>query len=135
MGELMGVAELSQYLKVNPQTVYNWVSSNKVPFTKMGDLLRFNKSDIDEWLKKKTTYPDRMRYKDFEIEAVPYQLAESKKWTTNINIWKHKGYKSISRNFYANSVYETKEEAIKYCFILGKEIIDGKKENCSIDDM
>ena len=57
MEELMGVTELSQYLKVNPQTIYNWVSNNKVPYTKIGDLLRFKKSDIDGWLKKKTAYP------------------------------------------------------------------------------
>jgi len=135
MDEMMGVIELSKYLKVNPQTIYNWVSDNKVPYTKIGDLLRFKKSDIDEWFKKKTEYPDRVRYKEFEIEAAPYQLTELKKWKLNINIWKHKGYESVVRNFGASNTFDSKEEAIKHCFDFGIKIIDGKIENLTVMDM
>ena len=135
MEELMGVTELSNYLKVNPQTIYNWVASNKIPYTKVGDLLRFRKSDIDGWVKKKTAYPDRVRYKDFEIEASPYQLADSKKWMLSICIWKHKGYESVSQPFSTANTYDSKEEAIKHCFHLGKKIIDGEIENCSVDNL
>lgn len=129
MEELMDVTELSQYLKVNPQTIYNWVSNNKVPCTKVGDLLRFKKTDIDEWLKKKTAYPDRMRYKDFEIEASPYQLADSKKWTININMWKHSLEGSVCTPYNAKNTYDSKDEAMKNCFIFGKKIIDGEIPN------
>ncbi|MDP8211664.1 MAG: helix-turn-helix domain-containing protein [Candidatus Zapsychrus exili] len=129
MEELMGVTELSQYLKVNPQTIYNWVSNSKVPYTKVGDLLRFKKSDIDVWLKKKTAYPDRVRYEDFEIEASPYQLADSKKWTININIWKFSSDGAKCTPYSAKNTYDTKEEAMKNCFIFGKKIIDGEITN------
>ncbi|MBL7132448.1 MAG: helix-turn-helix domain-containing protein [Candidatus Omnitrophica bacterium] len=37
--------------------MYNWVSQNKIPYAKIGDLLRFKKSDIDKWIAGKTTYP------------------------------------------------------------------------------
>jgi len=53
MEELMGVTELSQYLKVNPQTIYNWVSKKEIPYIKIGDLVRFKKSIINEWIKSK----------------------------------------------------------------------------------
>lgn len=135
MDEMMGVTELSNYLKVNPQTIYNWVANNKIPYTKVGDLLRFKKTDIDEWVKKKTAYPDRIMYKGFEIEAVPYQLADSKKWKPHIIIWKHKGHESVFRPVSVSSTYDTKEEALKRCFNFGKKVIDGEIENCSVDDM
>ena len=53
----MGVSTLAKYLKVNPQTIYNWVSQGKIPHVKIGDLLRFKKSDIDKWIAGKTKYP------------------------------------------------------------------------------
>jgi len=124
--ELMGVIELSKHLKVNPQTIYNWVATNKIPYTKVGDLLRFKKTDIDEWFKKKTAYPDRVRYKGLEIEASPYQLADSKKWTVQVNIWEHTGNGSKFTPYHASNTFESKEEAMKYSFIFGKKIIDGE---------
>jgi len=133
MDELMGVTELSKYLKVNTQTIYNWVADGKIPYTKIGNLLRFKKSDIDEWFKKGTAYPDRVRYKDFEIEAKSYQLADSKRWALSIYIWKHKGHESVSQPFTGGNTYESKGEAIRHCFNLGKKIIDGEIENCSVD--
>jgi len=134
MDELIGVTELAQYLKVNPQTIYNWVSGNKVPYTKVGDLLRFKKEDIDGWLKKKTTYPDRIRYKNFEIEAIPYPIV-GKKWTLSVSIWRHKGSESISRPFSGSNVYDSKNEAIKNCIDFGVQIIDGKIKDISVDDL
>lgn len=135
MKELIGVKELAQYLKVNPQTIYNWVADNKIPYTKVGDLLRFSKLDIDEWVKKKTAYPDRIRYKEFEIEAATFPLREPEGWSLGLLILKHKGYETVSRYFSGRNIYSSKEEAVKHCFNVGKKIIDGKIKNCSIKDM
>lgn len=129
MEELMGVTELSRHLRVNPQTIYNWVANNKIPYTKVGDLLRFKKSDIGEWFKKKTAYPDRIRYKELEIEASPYQLADSKKWTIQVNILKHAGDGSKCTPYYAANTFDSKDEAIKHSYIFGKKIIDGEIKN------
>ena len=49
--ELLTVKELSEYLKVNPQTIYNWVSQKKIPYIKIGDLVRFKEDDILKWIK------------------------------------------------------------------------------------
>jgi len=135
MEELMSVVELSKYLKVNPQTIYNWVSNNKIPYMKVGDLLRFKKTDIDDWLRKKTFYPDRDRYKEFEIEAIPHQHPETKKWFLNIRIWKKRGDQLVSRPFSNKEPFDSKEMAIIHCFILGRKIIDGEVENFSVDGM
>jgi len=52
---LMSVKELSVYLGVKEQWIYERVSLNEIPFIKMGKLLRFKKSAIDQWLKSQET--------------------------------------------------------------------------------
>lgn len=130
MDGMMDVAQLADYLKVNPQTIYNWVHDNKIPFTKMGDLLRFNKIDVDRWLRKKTAYPDRIRYKEYEIEASPYPVLIDavEKWSLHVDIWENKGYEMTARPFFGKEYFDSKEVAIIYCFNLGRHIIDNKPE-------
>jgi len=38
MGQLIGLTEPAEYVKVNKQTIYNWVNKKEIPFTKIGDL-------------------------------------------------------------------------------------------------
>jgi len=134
MGELLGVTELAEYLKVNKQTIYNWVNKKGIPFVKIGDLLRFDKDEINRWLKNKTFRPDIIEYNGYEIQASPYQLAESKRWTVNIYILKHRGSHTTSRNFSSSNTFLTKEEAVKHCFAFGMKIIDDKIKGFSVKD-
>lgn len=78
---------------------------------------------------------DEMQYKGFRILAVPIQLAESKKWPISINIERHTGDKVNCRNFSAGDTYKTREEAVQHCFNFGKQIIDGKVEGCTVQDL
>jgi hypothetical protein len=78
---------------------------------------------------------DRLKYKGYIIKAKPYQLAKDKSWTININIERHTGSAVTVRNFSAANTFPTEEEAIQHCFIFGKQIIDGKAEGCSVDDL
>ena len=50
----MDVKELAFYLTVSEGTIYDWVCYKKIPFTKVGRLVRFEKSKIDSWLLEKT---------------------------------------------------------------------------------
>lgn len=128
MESLMEVVQLADYLKVNPQTIYNWVHDQKIPFTKIGDLLRFNKKDVDCWLSKKTAYPDRARYKEYEIEASPYPVLidEVKKWALHVDIWENNGRDMTTRPFSGKEYYDSKEAAVIHCFNFGRHIIDTK---------
>jgi hypothetical protein len=74
-------------------------------------------------------------YKGYIIEALPEQLLENKKWTININIWKHRGGNISQKPFSAPNTFVTKEEAIESCFNFGKQIIDGQIENCTVVDL
>jgi len=54
----MTVMELREYLQEKParQTVYQWVNARKIPYTKHGKTLYFQKSEIDEWLRNGRTH-------------------------------------------------------------------------------
>jgi len=48
---LMTVPEVANYLQVHKGTVYSWVWADKLPCVRIGDLVRFRKSDIEDLLK------------------------------------------------------------------------------------
>lgn len=55
--DLMNVQELSRYLNVPVATLYNWVYFRKIPFIKLGGLLRFRKEEINEFVRQRTIKP------------------------------------------------------------------------------
>lgn len=77
----------------------------------------------------------KLHYKGFEIEATPYQLADTGLWTTHIYIWKHKGQGSTNKEFSSANPFRDREEAIKNCLNYGKQIINGQFEGRSVEDL
>ena len=61
MPQLLDVDDLAKYLKLQKQTIYNWLNQRKISGIKLGGVWRFDKKEIDKWLKaqsrqiKKTT--------------------------------------------------------------------------------
>ncbi len=51
MKRLLDVEELAKYLKLRKQTIYNWLNQNKISGIKIGGVWRFDKAEIDKWLK------------------------------------------------------------------------------------
>jgi len=49
---LLSVEELAQYLNLRKQTIYNWLYNKKISGIKIGKVWRFDKREIDKWLKK-----------------------------------------------------------------------------------
>jgi len=49
---LMNVDELADYLGLQKQTIYNWLHKKKISGIKIGKIWRFDRKDIDSWLKK-----------------------------------------------------------------------------------
>lgn len=78
---------------------------------------------------------DVIQYKDFEVHAAPYQLADTKEWKINISIVKYHASHSNLRNFSAADSYETRTEAVKHCFQFGRQIINGQSPDCSVSDL
>lgn len=61
----MTIDELSGYLRLATATLYRKVQEREIPFTKVGNLLRFTKISINQWLVRNTTTPDDSLYDQF----------------------------------------------------------------------
>lgn len=48
---LLTVDELAEYLGLKKQTIYNWLHKNKIQGIKIGKVWRFDKEEIDNWLR------------------------------------------------------------------------------------
>jgi len=54
MAHLMNIKELAAYLKLEKQTIYNWLHEKKISGIKIGHVWRFDKDAVDKWLKAQT---------------------------------------------------------------------------------
>jgi len=50
---LIGTEELAKYLDIKLNTVYCWVYLRKIPYLKVGRLVKFDLVEIDSWLADK----------------------------------------------------------------------------------
>jgi excisionase family DNA binding protein len=50
---LIGPEELAKYLDIKLNTVYSWVYLKKIPYLKVGRLVKFDLVEIDQWLNEK----------------------------------------------------------------------------------
>ena len=50
---LLTVDEIAKYLKVQPSTIYQWTHQGFIPHIKIGNLVRFRISQVDNWLEGK----------------------------------------------------------------------------------
>ncbi|MCX5708092.1 MAG: helix-turn-helix domain-containing protein [Candidatus Omnitrophica bacterium] len=47
---LMNIEELADYLRIQRQTIYNWLNQGKIAGIKVGGVWRFDRKDVDDWL-------------------------------------------------------------------------------------
>jgi len=53
MTRLIDIDELADYLKLKKQTIYNWLHQRKISGIKVGGVWRFDRRDIESWLKSR----------------------------------------------------------------------------------
>ncbi len=46
---IMGLEECASYLNISRNTIYHWVSTNRIPFYRLGKKLLFRVSEVNEW--------------------------------------------------------------------------------------
>ena len=51
---LLTPQEIAKYLGVKPSTIYQWTHQKFIPHFKLGGLLRFAKTKVDDWLEKRS---------------------------------------------------------------------------------
>jgi excisionase family DNA binding protein len=54
---LLGVEEVAERLGVTPRYVRRLVAERRIRFVKVGHLLRFEGSDLDDWIEQNCTEP------------------------------------------------------------------------------
>ena len=47
----VGIADVAAHLQVTKDSIYRWVDAKGLPAHRVGRLLRFRLSEIDEWVK------------------------------------------------------------------------------------
>lgn len=52
--EVMNIRQASAYLGVSPDTLYKYVSEERIPAFKLGNRWRFKKSKLDEWMEEQS---------------------------------------------------------------------------------
>lgn len=57
MNRLLSVREAALYLNVSPYTLYAMVSQRRVPYVKVGRLTKFDKGELDKWIKQNSVMP------------------------------------------------------------------------------
>jgi PTS system nitrogen regulatory IIA component len=55
--QLMSVRELADYLNINISTVYTWSQRGQIPAMKVGNMWRYRRSEIEEWLNQRRSQP------------------------------------------------------------------------------
>ena len=52
MDKWMTLEETAEYLQVSKDSIYRLAQNGKIPASKIGNLWRFKKEEIDVWMKK-----------------------------------------------------------------------------------
>ncbi|MGD9212699.1 MAG: helix-turn-helix domain-containing protein [Desulfobacteraceae bacterium] len=50
----LSVDEIAGHLGVNRETIYRWIDQKGLPGHKIGRLWKFNKQEVDDWVKSDT---------------------------------------------------------------------------------
>jgi excisionase family DNA binding protein len=53
--EVMNIRQASSYLGVSPDTLYKYVSENRIPAFKLGNRWKFKKALLDRWMESKSS--------------------------------------------------------------------------------
>lgn len=53
-GDILTLRQLAEYLKCHPASLYRLIKDGAVPYFRLGGVYRFQRSTIDDWIKKKT---------------------------------------------------------------------------------
>lgn len=54
--EVMNLREASLYLGVSTDTLYRYISEDRIPAFKLGNRWKFKKTILDRWMEKKITH-------------------------------------------------------------------------------
>lgn len=57
MNRLLAVQDVAEQLSVSVKTIYTMANQRRIPFVKVGRLLRFEGATIERWVRKQAVMP------------------------------------------------------------------------------
>ena len=57
MQRLMSVNDAAAYTGLSPHTIYTMVSGKRIPYIKVGRLVKFDEAMLQAWIKQHTVMP------------------------------------------------------------------------------
>jgi excisionase family DNA binding protein len=54
--EYLTVKQAAALLQVKARTLYDWVARDLIPYKRIGDLLRFSRAELIEWIEKNSLH-------------------------------------------------------------------------------
>jgi excisionase family DNA binding protein len=57
MRKLIPIQQAAQYTGLSPHTLYTMVSQRRIPYVKVGRLVKFDEELLDKWIKQHTVMP------------------------------------------------------------------------------
>jgi excisionase family DNA binding protein len=73
--EVMTLREASQYLGISQDTLYKYLSEDRIPAFKLGNRWRFKKDLLDRWMERKS---ERVLEPRIEVkDATPKRMAKT----------------------------------------------------------
>ena len=55
--KLLTVKDVSGYTGLAPDTIYTWVSQRRIPYVKVGRLVKFDEAVLQAWIKQRMVMP------------------------------------------------------------------------------
>jgi len=78
---------------------------------------------------------EKIPYKGHLIHPTPIQVPTTGEWTIHLCISKPRDDSVTEKIFNAGNAFKTEEEAVQHCIDFGMQIIDGKSESCTVEDL
>ena len=59
----LSVDEIAAHLGIKRETVYTWIAKKRMPCHKVGRLWKFNKAEVNEWVRSGAAAPTNTKQK------------------------------------------------------------------------
>jgi hypothetical protein len=78
-----------------------------------------------------------IEYKDFQLSPCPHQFQDTGEWIARVTITKLNDSSGQIRKkqFCSSKLFRKKVDADHHSILFGKEVIDGKHPNASVDNL
>lgn len=57
MNRLLSIKQTAEYTGLSPHTLYTMVSQRRIPFVKVGRLVKFDQAILERWIQQLTVMP------------------------------------------------------------------------------